>query len=466
MPSADAPEPRKLWGGHLDPGAGRAAERFTASIGFDRRLWREDLAGSRAHARMLARQGLLTTEELKAILAGLDAIAAQFEAGTIVLSAGDEDIHLNIERRLTELVGAPAKKLHAGRSRNDQVALDEHLYLKGAIPRLDAGLRGLQAALVERAEADFGAVCPGYTHLQPAQPILVSHHWLAYFWKFQRDRERLRDALARADRCPLGAGALAGSGLDLDPAWTAAELGFGGLYENSLDAVSNRDAILETLSALAVATVHASRLAADLIGWASREFGFVVLDPGYTTGSSIMPQKQNPDVLELVRGKAGRVIGHLTGLLATVKGLPLAYHSDLQEDKEPLFDAVDTALASFDALAGVVRTLRIRPDRMRAALAGSYANATDLVELLVRRGVPFRDAHAIAGRLVRHCQERGIELEACDPAEAAAVVPEVDAELLASLAMEACVERRRTPGGTAPARVREQIAAARRLLEG
>lgn len=465
MAQGGGPPPRKLWGGHLETGAGRAAQAYTASIGFDRRLWREDLAGSRAHARMLARQGLLAPGELDAVLGGLETVAAEFEAGTFPFSADDEDIHLNVERRLGELAGPAAKKLHAGRSRNDQVAVDEHLYLKGAIARLDAGLTGLQAALVTRAEADFGIICPGYTHLQPAQPILLSHYWLAHFWKFQRDRDRCSDALRRADRSPLGAGALAGSGLDLDPAWTARELGFAGNYENSLDAVSNRDAILETLFVTTLAMVHASRLAADLITWASREFGFVALDSGYTTGSSIMPQKQNPDVLELARGKAGRVIGRLAGLLATVKGVPLAYHTDLQEDKEPLFDAEDTALATFGALAGVLRTLTVAPERMRAALARSYANATDLAELLVARGVPFRDAHAAAGRLVRHCQARGIELEQCDPAEAAVIAPQIDAELLESLSMEACVARRRTPGGTAPERVREQLAAARRLLE-
>jgi argininosuccinate lyase len=397
-----------MWGGRFSPAGGRRAEKFTASIGFDRRLWRQDVAGSRAHARMLGKAGILDEAEVALLLRGLDQVAAELEAGTFPFRVELEDIHLNVERRLTELVGPVGGKLHTARSRNDQVALDMHLYVKQVEGELIEGVRALQHALRQQARAAYEAriILPGFTHLQHAQPVPLALHWLAYWHMLERDVERLSQARARADRSPLGAAALAGSSFPVDPEAVARDLGLAGVYPNSMDAVSDRDFVLDLLSAAAILMVHLSRLGEELVLWSSREFGFIEVDDAYATGSSIMPQKKNPDVAELVRGKSGRVFGDLMTLLTVMKGLPLAYHSDMQEDKEACFDAVDTLGACLDAITGMVATLRPRADRMRAALEGDWSGATDLADALARRGLPFREAHAVVGTLVRLCGER------------------------------------------------------------
>jgi argininosuccinate lyase len=460
----DAARGQGVHAARLGAGGGAAARAFTASIAFDRRLYREDLAGSRAHVRMLAAQGILRPDEEAAILAGLLAVEEEFARGTFPFRAEDEDIHLNIERRLTELVGPVGGKLHTARSRNDQVALDMHLFVKRACAEVSAAARGLQEALLGQAERAGGAVMPGFTHLQHAQPVGVAHHLLAYFFMLHRDRQRLADAARRADVSPLGAAALAGSPYPIDPGRVAAELGLGGVYANSMDAVSDRDFVLETLAALSILLVHTSRLSEELVLWSTREFGFAVPDDAYATGSSIMPQKKNPDVAELARGKAGRVFGDLMGLLATCKGLPLAYHSDLQEDKEACFDAVDTALAVLTALAGMVATMRLRPERMAEALQGDLSGLTDVADALARRGVPFREAHAAAGALARLCAESGRDPEDLSAEELSRLHPLLDRGAVAAARTENVVAARRSPGGTAPERVAEQLALARRLL--
>jgi len=452
--------------GRLGEGGGTEAKRFTASIGFDRRLYRQDLAGSRAHVRMLGRSGLLPPEDVQAILAGLDAVDAEIEGGTFAFRAEDEDIHLNIERRLTEIVGPVGGRLHTARSRNDQVALDMHLFVKEACRDASAAVASLQRALLLQAERAGDTLLPGYTHLQHAQPVLFAHHLLAYFFMLQRDRGRLADAARRADVSPLGAAALAGTSYPIDPAGVAADLGFHGIYANSMDAVSDRDFVLETLAALSILMVHTSRLCEELVLWSSREFGFIEPADAYATGSSIMPQKKNPDVAELARGKAGRVFGDLMGLLATMKGLPLAYHSDMQEDKEAIFDGLDTALAVLAALAGMVGTMRPRPQRMAAALEGDFSGVTDIADHLARRGVPFREAHAAVGRLVRICVGRGVQAGDLTADELREIHPALDPEAAAAGDAAKVALARRSPGGTSPERVAEQLASARRLLEG
>ncbi|MBX6377236.1 MAG: argininosuccinate lyase [Clostridia bacterium] len=454
----------KLWGGRFGPGGGRAAEAFTASLDFDRRLYRYDIAGSIVHARMLARVGVLTAEEAERIVRGLEAVREEIEAGTFPFRREYEDIHLNVERRLIELIGPVGGKLHTGRSRNDQVALDMHLYAKEAIARLQERLRRLQAILLRRAEEEVDTLMPGYTHLQHAQPVLLAYHLLAYFFMFQRDRQRLADCLRRTDVMPLGAGALAGTSFPIDRRWVAAELGFRDVYANGMDAVSDRDYLLELLAAAAIVMVHVSRLCEELVLWSSREFGFVEFDDAHATGSSMMPQKKNPDVAELARGKAGRVFGHLVGLLTVVKALPLAYHTDLQEDKEAVFDAVDTVEAVLEALAGALETLRFRRRRLEEALRGDFANATDAADYLVRRGLPFREAHAVVGQAVRLCLESGRALEDLTPEEWRRLSPLVGDDIREVLSPRAVVAARRSEGGTAPERVREQLALAAALL--
>jgi argininosuccinate lyase len=450
--------------GRLGAGGGEAARAFTASIAFDRRLYRQDIAGSRAHARMLGHAALLQPQEVEAILAGLDEIERECDEGVFPYRREFEDIHLNVERRLVELIGPVGGKLHTGRSRNDQVALDMHLFVKEACAEVARAARELQVALVGQAEQAGAAPMPGYTHLQHAQPVLFAHHLLAYFFMLQRDRQRLADAARRADVSPLGAAALAGSPYPIDPDRVAADLGLGGVYANSMDAVADRDFVLETLAALAILMVHTSRLAEELVLWSSREFGFVEPADAYATGSSIMPQKKNPDVAELARGKTGRVFGDLVGLLATMKGLPLAYHSDMQEDKEALFDALDTALAVLMALAGMVATMRPNPERMAAGLKNDLSGVTDIADALARKGVPFREAHGVVGRLVRLCLETNRQPEDVSAAELAALHPLLDAAAVACGTAEAAIAARRAPGGTAPERVAEQLALARRLL--
>jgi len=454
----------KTWGGRFSQGADPAAERFTGSLAFDRRLWRQDIAGSIAWARALARARLLTEAERDAIIKGLEAVRGELEAGTFPFRPELEDIHTNIERRLVELIGEVGGKLHTGRSRNDQIALDERMYLKEAVARTRDGVRAVQAALVARAGESTDAPMPGYTHLQRAQPIVLAHHLLAYVFMLERDRERLAGCAARADRLPLGAAALAGTAFPIDREALARDLGFAGVTSNSLDAVSDRDYVLEYLAAAAIAGMHLSRLSADLTLWATAEFGFVEFADAFATGSSIMPQKKNPDVAELVRGKSGRLYGNLVAVLTTMKGLPLAYNSDMQEDKEPLFDSVDTLDAVLGVLPPLLGSLTFRTDRMRVAAGEHYATATDLADYLVRKGLPFRQAHEIVGKAVRHALERAVGLEALSLETLRGFSPLIEADVRDALTVEASLRARAVTGGTAPAAVAKALAEARALI--
>ena len=450
----------QLWHGRFEGGPSEALQALNDSLPFDRRMFREDIAGSRAHVSMLARVGLLTADERDAVIAALAQVEQELVAGTFVFVASDEDIHTAVERRVTELAPAGGK-LHTGRSRNDQVATDLRLWTRAAIDEVVALVERLQRTLLAQAEAAGDAHLPGYTHLQQAQPVALAHHLLAHGWALARDVERLHDARRRVDVSPLGAGALAGSSLPLDPAFTAAELGFAAVFENSLDAVSDRDFVAETLFALALLGVHLSRMGEELVLWASTEFGFVELDDAFSTGSSMMPQKKNPDIAELARGKAGRLIGHLTGLLSTLKGLPLTYNKDLQEDKEPLFDAMDTVRLTLLALDGMVASTTFRTDRMAEAASSPYAAATDLAEWLVATGMPFRAAHAVVGELVRKALAGEGALD-----ELVTAHPDLGAEAAALLVPGVSVTRRTTRGGGAPAAVADQLDRFRAHLGG
>jgi argininosuccinate lyase len=454
----------KPWGGRFTQGADPTAERFTGSLAFDRRLWPHDIVGSMAWARALARAGLLTDAERDSILKGLEAVRAELEAGTFAFRPELEDIHMNIERRLQELVGDVGGKLHTGRSRNDQIALDERLYLRDTVAHVRDGLRAAQSALVERAAEHVATPMPGYTHLQRAQPIVLAHHLLAYVFMLERDRERLSGCAARADCLPLGAGALAGTAFPIDREALARELGFEAVSANSLDAVSDRDYILEFLAGVAIVGMHLSRLAADLTLWATAEFGFVEFADAFATGSSIMPQKKNPDVAELIRGKSGRLYGNLVAVLTTMKGLPLAYNSDMQEDKEPFFDSVDTLEAILGVLPPLLASLVFRTERMRAAAGEHYATATDLADYLVRKGLPFRQAHEIVGRVVRHALERGVALDAVPLDTLRSFSTLIEADVREALTVEASLRARAVTGGTAPAAVARALAEARALL--
>lgn len=453
----------KSWGGRFGAEGGREAEAFTASLPVDKRLWAEDLAGSRAHARMLGRQGILTPEETAAILRGLDRVEEEIRLGTFPFRLEHEDIHLNVERRLIELVGPVGGKLHTARSRNDQVALDEHLFLQRAVRETDAGLVRLMQVLLDRAEEAGDLLIPGYTHLQRAQPTLLAHHLLAYVFMLERDRERLQEVGRRYRRSPLGAAALAGTSHPIDPLSVAQELGLERLYDNSLDATSSRDHVLEYLFTGAMVMQHLSRLAEEIVLWSSQEFGFVELSDAYCTGSSIMPQKKNPDVAELIRGKTGRVYGHLMAMLTVVKGLPLGYASDLQEDKEALFDTHDTLQACLAMAAGMLATATFRAERLRQAVQEDFSTATDLADHLVRKGVPFREAHRVVGQLVARLLEEGRQLQDLTPEELAAWHPGLaDARPWLDPAFSAAA--RTSPGGTAPVRVAEQLRMARQRL--
>ena len=437
---------------------------YTVSIAYDRRLYREDIAGSVAHARMLARQGIIAAEDAESIVEGLHAIRREIEDGSFPWREELEDIHMNIEARLHEVIGDAAGALHTARSRNDQVATDMRLYVMRCIDETLQAVRGLQAALLDRAEAHLEAVIPGYTHLQRAQPVLLSHHLLAYVQMLERDAERFRQARTRADVLPLGSAALAGSPYPLDRESVAAELGFSRVSANSMDAVTDRDFVIDYLSAAALAMAHLSRMAEELVLWSSEEFSFVSLPEAYVTGSSIMPQKRNPDFAELARGRTGRVYGHLVALLTVLKGLPLTYNRDLQEDKEALFDTVDTLLPTLRVFAGMVEGLRFDVDRMRAAAEGGYSLATDLADYLVRKGVPFRRAHGAVADLVRSAQAQGKGLRELDLQEYQRFSPLFEADVL-DLTVEQALAARDVPGGTAPERVRTALQEARRLLE-
>ncbi|GAB6047212.1 argininosuccinate lyase [Methyloparacoccus murrellii] len=451
----------KPWAGRFTEATDAFVEAFTASVSFDKRLARHDIEGSKAHARMLAAIGVLTDDECSLISQGLDAIAAEIERGAFEWSVQLEDVHMNIEARLTQRIGEVGKKLHTGRSRNDQVATDIRLYLRDEVDTIGHLIRRLQDALLDLAEAEADTIMPGFTHLQVAQPVSFGHHLLAWFEMLERDHERLGDCRKRINVMPLGAAALAGTTFPLDRALTARLLGFDRPAANSLDAVSDRDFAIEFTACASLIMMHLSRFAEELILWTSAQFGFVDLPDAFCTGSSIMPQKKNPDVPELVRGKSGRVFGHLVGLLTLMKGQPLAYNKDNQEDKEPLFDAVDTVRDCLRAFADMVPNLQPRREAMRRAALQGYATATDLADYLVRKGMPFRDAHEVVGKAVRLGVDTGRDLSELSLEELRRLSPDIEADVFAVLTLEGSLEARNHLGGTAPGQVRRAIAAAR-----
>jgi argininosuccinate lyase len=457
-------EPVRLWGGRFTGGPAEALARLSASVHFDWRLAPYDLAASRAHARVLAKAGLLDAGELDRLLAALDGLAGDCAAGRFTPTVADEDVHTALERGLLERLGPLGGKLRAGRSRNDQIATDLRLYLRDAARALAGRLVELAEALAGQAGEHVDTPAPGMTHLQHAQPVSFAHQLLAHVQPLLRDLDRLRDWDARAAVSPLGAGALAGSSLPLDPAAVAAELGFTAAAANSMDAVADRDFVAEFLFVTALLGVHLSRLGEELVLWTSQEFGWVELDDGYATGSSIMPQKKNADIAELARGKAGRLIGALVAVLSMLKGLPLTYDRDMQEDKEPAFDAVDTLELVLPALAGMVATMAVRADRLAAAAPAGYTLATEVADWLVRRGVPFRDAHEITGRLVGRCAERGCELADLGDADLAEVSPLLTPDVREVLSVRSALAARTTPGSTGPGPVADQLAAVREAL--
>ncbi|MCS6860228.1 MAG: argininosuccinate lyase [Abditibacteriales bacterium] len=454
-----------LWDGRFEGEMDERVRQFSASLPFDQRLARYDVQGSIAHAQMLGKCGIIPAEEAEQIVTRLQALLAAIELGTLSLDTDDEDIHSLIERVLTESLGPVGGKLHTARSRNDQVALDVRMFAKDAIRDLQQRVRALQQTLLQRAEEHLDAVMPGFTHTQPAQPVLLSHHLLAYFWMLQRDAERLQDCFERTDVMPLGSAALAGTSFPLDREFVAAQLGFSRVSENSLDAVSDRDFVMELVFCCTTIMLHLSRLCEELVWWSNPALGFVEFDDRYATGSSIMPQKKNPDVAELVRGKSGRVAGDLTALVTMMKGLPLTYNRDMQEDKEPLFDAVDTTAMSLSVLNGAVATLTFNVERMRAAAAARFSLATDLADYLTKKGLPFREAHRVVGRLVRDCLARHRTLEEMSVEDFQQFHPLFAADVVALLSVDVSVAARNVVGGTAPESVRQQLEKAKRLVE-
>ncbi|MFC5553783.1 argininosuccinate lyase [Methylobacterium iners] len=450
----------RMWGGRFASGPAEIMEEINASIGFDKRLAPQDIRGSLAHVAMLGQAGILPAGDVAAIESGLKAVAQEIEGGTFAFRRELEDIHMSVESRLTEIVGSAAGRLHTARSRNDQVATDMKLWVRDTLDGLDAQAADLQRALAEKALAHAGTVMPGFTHLQSAQPVTFGHHCLAYVEMLARDRGRFRDARTRLNECPLGAAALAGTSFPIDRHATAQALGFDRPTANSLDSVADRDFALEALAAASICAVHLSRFAEELVVWTSAQFGFVRLSDGYTTGSSIMPQKRNPDAAELVRAKAGRVIGALTGLLIVMKGLPLAYSKDMQEDKEGTFDALQALSLCLAAMTGMVRDLEPVPEVLARAAGSGYATATDLADWLVRElGLPFREAHHVTGRLVGAAAARGVGLEDLSLAELQAAEPRITDAIYAVLGVENSVASRTSYGGTAPANVRAQAEA-------
>jgi argininosuccinate lyase len=452
---------KKLWGGRFEKETNREVEAFTASIGVDARLWRADITGSIAHARMLGKVGVLTSDEVSALVNGLEAVLSDFEKGSVELNPNAEDIHSEIERMLFEKAGPVAGKLHTARSRNDQVATATRLYLRGQVDSLSKEIADLQTWLIEASEKHLETVLPGLTHMQHAQPVSLAHHWMAYFWMLDRDRERLTDSRKRINTMPLGSAALAGTSFPLDREMTAKELGFDGICENSLDAVSDRDFVVEFLSSASLIMTHLSRMAEELCLWSTPEFGFIELDDSVTTGSSIMPQKKNPDVAELIRGRVGRVHGALMGALTMLKALPLSYNRDLQEDKTFLFEGLDTVHACVRMTKLMLETIQIRSEKMVGAVHADQSNATDLADALVRKGVAFRDAHEISGKVVRHCLSRQIGIEDLSLSELKEFDQRVDESVIAALKPLAVLSARKTRGGTGPDAVRDQIKRAR-----
>jgi len=452
-----------LWGGRFDSAPSALMEEINASIDVDRRLYAQDIAASKAHAAMLAAAGIISQQDGDAILAGLDRVLGEIEDGSFPFDRALEDIHLNVESRLAALIGEPAGRLHTARSRNDQVATDLRLWLRDAIDGLDTAIAGLQATLLDHAETHAESVMPGFTHLQAAQPVTLGHHLLAYVEMLGRDRGRLGDCRHRLNECPLGAAALAGTSFAIDRRVTAEALGFDGPAANSLDAVSDRDFALEFLAAGSILAVHLSRLAEEMVIWCSEAFGFLRIADAFSTGSSIMPQKRNPDAAELVRAKAGRLFGALQGLLVVMKGLPLAYGKDMQEDKEPVFDAADTLSLCVAATTGMVAGARFDTERMREAAERGFPTATDLADWLVRvAGLPFRRAHHVAGTLVKEAETRGCDLKDLPLDAMRAVEPAIDDSVFAVLGIDDAVASRTSEGGTAPAKVRAACAAARK----
>ncbi|TYO90864.1 argininosuccinate lyase [Oceanicella actignis] len=457
----------QMWGGRFAAGPDAVMEAINASIGFDKRLARQDIEGSRAHARMLADQGIITLEDFRAIDEGLLTILSEIESGRFVFSTALEDIHMNVEARLRELIGAPAGRLHTARSRNDQVATDFKLWVREQIDAAIGGLEALMRALLDQAEAGADMVMPGFTHLQTAQPVTWGHHMMAYVEMFARDRGRFRDARARMNECPLGAAALAGTSFPIDRHATARALGFDRPAANSLDAVSDRDFALEFLAAAAICATHLSRFAEELVIWSSAQFRFVTLSDRFSTGSSIMPQKKNPDAAELVRAKVGRINGALVGLLTVMKGLPLAYSKDMQEDKEQVFDAADSLMLALAAMTGMLGDMKPNPEALRAAAASGFSTATDLADWLVRElGLPFREAHHVTGALVRLAEEEGVDLPELSLADMHRIHTGIHEGVYDVLSVEKSVASRTSYGGAAPERVREQIARWRAELDG
>lgn len=455
----------KLWGGRFGEDTNKLVLEYTASIAFDVRLLPYDVIGSIAHARMLADCGIITASESRCMIDGLEGILRDYQAGQIEFQIEDEDVHMNVERLLTERIGEVAGKLHTGRSRNDQVALDMHLFAREAITDVCSGIRMLQHALIRQAERHHDVLIPGFTHMQRAQPILFSHHFLAYVWMLDRDFARLQYLLTEVDRMPLGAGALAGTTFPINRQQVAQELGFSRLYENSLDAVSDRDYLLGLLFDVSTLMTHLSRFCEELVLWSTEEFGWIELADGYATGSSMMPQKKNPDVPELIRGKTGRIYGHLVGLFTVMKGLPLAYNKDLQEDKEGVFDAVDTVLPALHLLAGLVTTMEVRHGRLAGVFHNDFSNATDLADYLVRKGLPFREAHHIVGTLVSDAMSQQTNLLNLSLSDMQLRSSVIERDVYDALKPETVVGARTSRGGTAPSAVQLQLSLAKEQCE-
>jgi argininosuccinate lyase len=463
--SENTEEHEALWGGRFEASPEKFTQEFGASLPVDKRMWESDIIGSQVHAAMLAKQGIISWEDADAIVEGLNDIAKQIKAGDFTFDINDEDIHMSIERNLTENIGEAGGRLHTGRSRNDQVATDAHHHSKKLALKLMKLVNELRVALLKIAEDEFGVVMPGYTHMQKAQPVLFSHHMLAYFWMFSRDFTRFKQAYIAADNLPLGSAALAGTTYPLDREFVAKNLEFNSIYPNSMDAVSDRDFLLDLNYACSVTMMHLSRMCEELIYWSSNEFAFITLSDSYSTGSSIMPQKKNPDFAELIRGKVGRVYGDLMGLLTTMKALPLAYNKDMQEDKEGVFDAVDTTVNSLTVMTGMISTMKINEETMRKGAQGGFMAATDLADYLVGKGMPFREAHAVVGKLVLDCEKHGKTLQELTVEELAEAEPLFGEDAIDAVDIDKVVAKRTSFGGTGHEAVKVQLEAAKEALE-
>lgn len=455
----------KLWGGRFQKSTDKKVDDFNSSIRFDARMYREDIKGSVAHAKMLGKQGIIPLEDSEKIVSGLIEILEDIDNGKVEFEVDAEDIHMNIEKLLTEKIGEAGKRLHTGRSRNDQVALDIRMYLRGEVDEICDMLKNTQKTIVSLAKENIDTIMPGYTHLQKAQPITLAHHLMAYFEMFRRDSERLADCRKRMNIMPLGSGALAGTTYNLDREFVARELDFSDITTNSLDGVSDRDFCIELASCLSMIMMHLSRFCEELILWSSHEFSFVEMDDAYSTGSSIMPQKKNPDVAELIRGKSGRVYGHLMGLLTTMKGLPLAYNKDMQEDKEPIFDAVDTVKLCLPVFCDMIATMKVRKDNMLKGAKGGFTNATDVADYLVKKGMPFRDAHAVVGRMVFYAIEKDCAIDDLEISELKQFSDIIEDDIYEAISMQTCVNERCITGGPAKKMVEAAIEKALSMLE-